>query len=370
MDFKREIYFDNSATSRYKPPAVISAVMRELKASANAGRSGHKSAIRSALLVEEARDSVKEITGNGNVIFTKNCTEALNLAIFGLKLKGEVITSVFEHNSVLRPLKMLEDNGDIKIRYIKPQTNTITLKEVVKLVAKDTKAIVLSEMSNVTGAVHEAEKISEFTNRNGITLVLDTAQSLGHIKTDYKNVNILASSGHKGLHAPQGTGFLYFKDGVKLNPLILGGTGTFGADLVQPSEAPEGYESGTLNTLGIAGLKEGIIWTLKNQEKIHKKTANLSALLIDGLKKINGIKLYSDNFNGVVSFNIANMPSTEVASILAEKNISVRSGIHCAPLAHRHINTLKQGAVRASVGWCNNEGNVEILLREVKKIAH
>jgi selenocysteine lyase/cysteine desulfurase len=366
----KEVYLDNAATTRFKPRAVGKEMLKNLRFSANPGRSGHKSGIDAAMTIENCRDNISLALGGGNVVFTKNCTEALNVALFGLNLSGEVVTSVCEHNSVLRPLKLLESKGHIRVKYIKPEKNIITLNSVTKMVNKDTRLVVLSEMSNVTGAVHEIEKIAQFLNGLDIKLVVDTAQSLGHTTTNYKNVHILAASGHKGLHGPQGTGFLCFKNGVKLNPLILGGTGTAGLSLEQPKTPPEGFESGTLNTLGIAGLNQGALWTFKNLAKITKNAANLSNYLLQELKAISNVEIYTKNASGVVTFNIKNTSSQDVANILdAEYNISVRAGLHCAPLMHRHLGTLQQGAVRASFGYDNTDADVEKLIEAVYNIA-
>lgn len=364
------IYLDNAATTRYKPRAVYKAIQFHLKYAANPGRSGHCDALQAAEAIETARDEVRKIAGDGHVIFTKNCTEALNVVLFGLKLRGEVITTVFDHNSVLRPLYKMSSDGMIQLKFVKPFGNTITSKEVSKLITKDTSLIVMSEMSNLTGAMHEAEEIAKKAHEAGIKIVLDTAQSMGHSNTDYSIFDAVCSSGHKGLHGPQGTGFLRFHDGLKIAPLLYGGTGIMGLNAAQPETLPEGLESGTLNTPGIAGLCEGIRWTVKHKEKIRKKTETLSRLMIDGLHEIKNVTVYTDNLNGVIAFNIKGTPSTDVSQKLdTDYGISVRSGLHCAPLAHRHIGTLQQGAVRASLGWNNNESDVKVFLRAVAELS-
>ncbi|MDR3185284.1 MAG: aminotransferase class V-fold PLP-dependent enzyme [Christensenellaceae bacterium] len=367
----KDIYLDNAATTRFKPRKATNAVIKTFKSSANPGRSSHSSAISLALIIEETRALISKHFGFSNVVFTKNCTEALNLAIFGSNLNGEVITSVFEHNSILRPLKKLESEKKIKIRFVKPASNEITVDEVIQILNSKTSAIILSEMSNVTGAIHEIEKIAKLAKENNVISIIDTAQSLGHLYTLYENVNILCASGHKGLHGPQGTGFLAFNESTRLNPLLYGGTGTMSISIEQPTSMIEGLESGTLNTLGIAGLKEGIEWTMSHIEAVRKHIHELSYILISNLRNISGITIYSDNLSGVISFNIGELASTFVSDILSKKyNISVRSGLHCAPLAHRHLGTLKQGTVRASIGWNNSINDIEKLISAIKSIKY
>ncbi|MDR2266609.1 MAG: aminotransferase class V-fold PLP-dependent enzyme [Christensenellaceae bacterium] len=359
----KQVYFDSAATSRFKPKCVIEAVKKELSYSSNPGRSGHTSAIKSALMIEQARDAVRLITGAGHVIFTKNCTEALNIAIFGSNLKGEVITSVFEHNSIIRPLKALELSGKIRVRYIKPSSNTITVDEVKKLITTHTSAIVISEMSNVTGAIHDTQNIFKLAKKYNILTILDIAQSTGHIFSDYSNVDIVCASGHKGLHGPQGTGFLHFKDHISLKPLILGGTGIMSLSEYHPNILPESLESGTLNSPGICGLKEGILWTHQRRHEIHCFLSTLSKLLLDGLRGLQLGDIYAEDGSFVISFNIGHTPSETVANILDNKyNIACRSGLHCAPLAHKHMGTKEQGAVRVSLGLNNTKKDVYKLI--------
>jgi len=301
-------------------------------------------------------------------VFTKNCTEALNLAVFGLHLKGEVLTTVFEHNSVLRPLKRLEAEGKIMLRIVRPAGAVVTAKDISPFLQKGVSLLAMAEQSNLTGARHDTEEISALAKSRGIPVLLDCAQSMGHTEADYKDADFISSSGHKGLHGPQGTGFLAYRD-HSLTPLLCGGTGTDSYNLFQPSAYPEGLESGTLNTLGIAGLAAGIRWTLAHKQKMQRKMEALSDRLIEGLKKMDGLRLLYGHGNGVVAFNIKNLPSGEVANILdTDYNIAVRSGLHCAPLAHRFFGTEKQGAVRASVGWGNTAEDIDNLLYAVDKI--
>lgn len=361
-------YLDNAATSRYKPFPVLRAVNKELRASANPGRGGHRNSINAAMTIEDCRKEVRRLTGMPNVVFTKNCTEALNLALFGMKLSGEVITTVFEHNSVLRPLKCLESEGKLSLRIIRPAGCVVTYKDIAPYLNSSTSLIVISEVSNVTGARHGIEDICAHAKAKCVPVLLDCAQSMGHTDADYSDADLIASSGHKGLHGPQGTGFLAFRD-IKISPLLYGGTGTDSYNLVQPHGYPEGLESGTQNTCGIAGLSAGIKWTLAHKAKTEAKTKALATLLLDGLKRLDGIKIYFEGTSGVVCFNVHNLPSSEVADILdTEYNISVRAGLHCAPLAHRYLGTEKQGGVRVSIGCGNTVSDINNLLSALEEI--
>lgn len=363
------VYLDNSATSRYKPPRVISQMEKTLRRSANPGRAGHGESIRASMKVEECREKVKDITFRGEVVFTKNCTEALNLAIFGLYKKGEIITSVYEHNSVLRPIEMLKSNG-AKVTYLHTPSGIIDSDTLKGKITKNTTLVVLQEMSNVTGTIQPIESLGALLKEYGIPFVVDCAQSLGHLKTNYTKVDCLCAPGHKGLHGPQGTGFITFRKGLDLKPLTYGGTGTDSGSLLQPRLAPEGYESGTLNLAGIVGLKEGIEFTCKNFKKIERNITRLSVRLLDGLSDIKGVRVYSDAPNGVISFNLLHLDSTEVADTLyREYGICVRAGLHCAPLLHRYQGTFKQGSVRASIGYNNTEKDIELLIGALRALA-
>ncbi len=360
------IYLDNSATSRYKPRAVITAVEKELKRSANSGRAGHGESLRALIKIEDCRDKVRSLTGMKEVVFTKSATEALNLAIFGSYQKGEIITSVYEHNSVLRPIEKLKERG-AKVTYLEAKNDVVTPTDLKLRINKNTSLVVLQEMSNLTGAIQDIESLGTLLAEYGIPFIVDCAQSMGHLKTNYKNVTMLTAPAHKGLHAMQGTGFLAFSGSVRLRPLIYGGTGTDSEKLTQPETFPEGYEAGTLNTPGIAGLKEGIKFTEKHFRQIDRKIKSLSLELIDELKKMENVKIYTRNLNGVIAFNVGDRSSTEVADVLDKKyNICVRAGLHCAPLYHKKLGTLKQGAVRVSFGWNNSSKDVESLVYALK----
>ncbi|MBO7177681.1 MAG: aminotransferase class V-fold PLP-dependent enzyme [Clostridia bacterium] len=370
LSLKPCIYLDNSATTRYKPKRVVRAVEKELIRSANAGRGGHRESIRTLTKIEECRERIRDITALPEVVFTKSCTEALNLAVFGLYKGGDIITSVYEHNSVLRPIERLKSKG-ASVTYLSAKDGIIEPSILKKHVNKKTSLVVLQEMSNVTGHIQPIESLGTLLKEYGIPFIVDGAQSLGHVRTNYKDVSCLTASAHKGLYAMQGTGFVAFQKGLDIEPLILGGTGTDGALLTQPKTIPEGYEAGTLGAPGIVGLKEGIDFTYSHFEQIAKKTFYLSKTLMDELQKIREVRLYTTSPNGVISFNIAQKSSTEVADYLdANYGICARPGIHCAPLYHRHLGTLHQGAVRVSLAYDTTEKDVETLLKAVKELVN
>lgn len=368
------IYFDNAATVRYKPQCVLDAVMREYIRSANPGRSGHNDSIDAALIVHRARESVKKLINNmdAEVCFTKNCTEALNLAILGtVRQGGHVITSVMEHNSILRPLNELKRDGRIKLTILDAPNGTVEPSKLVEKICSDTYLIALTHMSNVTGAINKIEEIGKITSGRGIILLVDAAQSLGHIPFDMRELgcDIVAAPAQKGLHGVQGAGFLCYSKRIKINPIMYGGTGTESENIFQPRTAPESLESGTQNTAGIAALGAGIEWTAKNFDKINTHIQNLSKRIIDGLKYYERVKLYTENLNGIISFEIKGLSSSEVADILNDRyDIAVRSGIHCAPYLHKSLNTLEKGLVRVSVGYNNNLRDVKRLLYAINEI--
>ena len=369
MFFDKEcIYLDESATSRFKPNCVIKRVEKELKNSANAGRGGHKAAIRALESIEECRDIVIRATFDCDVILTKSCTEALNIAILGGDYRGEVLTTVYEHNSVLRPLERLKRKG-IRVKYISAPDGVVTPEILKTNLSSDTSLVCIQEMSNVTGKIQPIDALGNFLSNYGIPFLVDGAQSLGRTDCDYSGVSMLAGAGHKGLHGPQGTGFLCVRKGIRLTPLLCGGTGTFSAGLNQPADIPEGFEAGTQNAPGYAGLSEGIKWTLKNKRRINKKITLLSEKALSALKAIDGVTLYSDEPNGVISFNVGDLSSSEVADIFdKDYSIAVRSGIHCAPLIHKSMGTLKRGAVRASFGYGNKSSDIDVLVAAIKDI--
>ncbi|HKL73375.1 MAG TPA: aminotransferase class V-fold PLP-dependent enzyme [Clostridia bacterium] len=363
------IYLDNSATSRYKPLCVKLACINELYHSANAGRSSHKASMRAALKIEDTRSTICKYFFDGNVVFTKNCTEALNLAIFGSNLSGQVITTIYEHNSVLRPLKYLEKTGKITLKIITLDKNDL-MNSLNNALNTPTSMVAISAMSNVNGYALPVEKMAKLIKEKSKAIILvDMAQAAGHIKLDYSNIDIIATSAHKSLHGIQGSGFLLAKNFIPLTPLILGGTGISGLSLDPPVIIPDSLEAGTANTIGISCLQKGITWTMKHYNKLHSKCLKLESFLIDGLREIPKVKIYGYG-NGIALFNIENQPSSDIGDILSQDyGICVRSGLHCAPLMHMHLGTKNTGAIRVSIGANNSNRDIEKLLDAVKEIA-
>ncbi|MDD4110935.1 MAG: aminotransferase class V-fold PLP-dependent enzyme [Clostridia bacterium] len=372
------IYLDNSATTRKKPQIVIDAVVKGLTIlSANPGRSGHIASLKLALAIGEIREKIKDFIGAPqpeNIIFTQNCTDSLNLAILGSARKGgHVITTAFEHNSTLRPLFELQKKGIIELTVVKPKnTFEITREDIEPYIKENTYLVTTIHVSNVDGAKSNINEIGKLCKDRGLLYLVDAAQSAGHecINMQKQNISLLALAGHKGLLGPQGIGVLAIGEDVRLNPIRYGGTGTESIRTYQPSEMPECFESGTIAGANILGLGAGVDFVIKNENNIKEKTEKLTVKLIQELKKIKGIKVYTDirNLNGVVGFNIRNIDSTIVSEYLNEKyKICVRSGLHCAPLKHRHWNTIEQGIIRVSLSYFNTEEDINQLIYALKK---
>ena len=372
------IYFDNSASTFIKPKQVISAVNDSLTLyTANPGRSGHNASIKSALMVEKARENIAKHFGLNiiqNVIFTQNCTIALNMAIFGYTKRGcHIIATENEHNSVLRPLEKLKKDGVIEydIAYQHNPTG-ITLNDILPYVKNNTSMIICNHISNVNGAKAEIDEIGKFCKSKNILFMLDCAQSCGHekINMEEQNINLLAFAGHKGFYAPQAIGGLLINTDKEISPILHGGTGTNSLELFQPSSLPERLESGTLSSHLIAGLNAGLNFVESHFEEIKYKLDDLSTYLNFELNKLD-FKVYTqpENSSGVIAFNIDDFDSSEIATILNERyGICVRGGYHCAPLKHKALKTLDQGAVRVSLSYFNTFSEIQHLLYALKNI--
>lgn len=370
------IYFDNAATTRFKPRSVRKAADRALKKSSNPGRSSHKDAIDAARAIQRTRDEIAAFVHakRHTVTFTKNCTEALNLALLGTaKLGGHVVTTAFEHNSVLRPLYMLKKEGLISMTVVEPAKDlTLDPAAIENAINDKTYLVAVTGMSNVTGYVPPLFEIGEICAKHGTLFAVDGAQSLGHVRTDMENcgIDLLCGAGHKGLHGAPGTGFLVSSKKVFVQPIEYGGTGTQSDDLRQPALAPESLESGTLNTVGIAALLEGIKWTSDHFEKINSEISEISLVLHEELGKIPKVKTYSAAGSPIVSFEIEGKNGGEIADRLNEEfGIGVRYGLHCAPLIHKAIGSEKRGLIRASVGYGNTKKEAIKLIRAIEIIA-
>ncbi|MBR6736979.1 MAG: aminotransferase class V-fold PLP-dependent enzyme [Clostridia bacterium] len=372
------IYFDNAATGGFKPSAVTESVFSAVKyLCANPSRSSHKLAYLAGDCVYKTRSKLSSFfnaVSPSHVVFTKNCTEALNTAILGSNVKGEVLTTVFEHNSVLRPLYYLEKKGDITIKIIEPENGRfITASDVIKNFSSRTKMVIVSGASNVTGEVNEIEKIGAFLKDKNAVYLVDGAQLGGHYPIDVQRFNIdyLCLACHKGLYSIMGLGALIFSSKVKPLPLTMGGTGTETFNLNQPDVYPERLESGTLNLPAICSLEEGLLYLEKNADFIREYLTNLTDYLTVKLCEISGVTVYTrKNPVGITAFSIAGIDSNEVSELLSSKyDIAVRGGFHCAPLTHKFLNTQDSGLVRASICPHNTKREVNALISAIKDIS-
>ncbi len=375
------IYLDNSASTYFKPKEVVKAVTDALlHFSANPGRSGHSASIKTALKVEETREKIAvhfNAESAQNIIFTQNCTQALNIAILGsAKTNGHVICTENEHNSVLRPLEHLKKQGIIDYSIAtQEESNGIHLDDIKKHVQDNTYMIICNHISNVNGAQADIKSIGNFCKEKGIIFLVDGAQSGGHLKIDIKenNIDYLTIAGHKGFYAPQSIGALIMNSYFRPEPISFGGTGTNSLELYQPDIFPEKLESGTISTPLILGLSAGIDFIENCFNEINNKIDDLTTYLNYELTNMGyGIKVYTEpeNATGVLAFNIAEIDSGEIANILNEKyDICVRGGYHCAPLKHKALGTIGQGAVRVSISYFNTFTEIQKLITAVKHIA-
>lgn len=362
------IYLDNAATSFFKPKGVYEAIRYDLSHSANSGRSAHRYATDCAVKIEKTREYLLEKLGadeDYSVIFTKNCTEALNLAIFGYLKNGmTAVTTANEHNSVLRPLYELAKRGVINLVVVEQDEDGRISSTALAEKAENADLLVVGHASNVTGAIVNLAEIGEKLRHSKVKILVDGAQSVPILSPEIKSnrIDMLACPGHKGLHGMQGTGFLIVKKDASITPLIYGGTGVFSENVYQSSLIPEDYEAGTLFAGGISALLAGAKWSFDN---LPSTRYNVNRLTTECVRRLNGLgaKTYViDTAVGIVSFNFDGIDSTEVANFLSEKDIAVRSGLHCAPLVHRFLGTTEQGAVRVSFGADNTDRDLYILL--------
>lgn len=376
------IYLDNAATSFPKPDIVYDSILQAMKEyGANPGRSGHKLALKAGRALFNTRELLSKlfnIDDPMNIIFTSNCTDSLNLGLKGILNPGDhVITSSMEHNSVLRPLKTLEESG-IEVTIIQcSKDGTINIEDIKKSIKSNTKLIVTTHASNLTGTIFPIDEIGYIAKEKGIIYMVDAAQSAGVYDIDVKamNIDILAFPGHKSLLGPQGTGGIYIKDGLDIKPLKEGGTGSQSNLLEQPDILPDRFESGTPNTPGIVGLGSGVKYILERGiHEIRAHEEELTKHFMDELKKIPNVKLYGPcdikKQAPVVSLNIGEEDSSEISYILDQEfDIAVRPGLHCAPLAHKTIGTFEQGTVRFSIGLFNTHEDIERAIKAIKAIS-
>ena len=372
------IYLDNSASTLIKPKEVQQMVGLALnKYSANPGRSGHKASLITANQVEYIREKIAEMMGSSHferVIFTQNCSDSLNLAILGsVRKNGHIICTENEHNSVLRPLEYLKQTGVIEYSIAKQSSSIgITIEDIKKELKNNTYLIICNHISNVNGDTAEIEKIGQFCRKNNLLFLVDGAQSGGHeeINMEKQNIDMLALAPHKGFYSLQGLGVLLFSERVDINPIRFGGTGTNSLELKQPDIYPEKLEVGTIPTPAILAFGGGINFVEKNYREIREKLDDLTTFLHYELAKL-PVKIYTNpqNSNGVLSFNLPNIHSNDVSSLLDQKyGICTRGGYHCAPKKHEALGTLDTGAVRISLSYFNTINDIQHLINSLKHL--
>lgn len=371
------IYLDNAATSHPKPECVYERVDFALRNSANPGRGAYSLAMDSARMVFMCRKKIQDFINaesTRNIILTKNCTEGLNIAIFGSLSPGDhVITTVLEHNSILRPLHEMKSRG-VMVTYVNPDGDLT--KNILKELRPETRMVAISHVDNLVGYKKDLQKIGQNLGSE-ILFLVDCAQSIGHEKIDCQKMKIdmLASPGHKSLFGPMGTGFLYIKDPDLVTKFMVGGTGSESQSPIQPDFSPDKFEAGTINVPGFAGLEAGIEFIEKEGiEKIQKKVHENARKLFTSFSKIEGVKVYSiggvKTITSVVSINIDGMDSGEVSDILArEFDITTRSQMHCAPLNHLYFGTQTIGMVRFSPGYFTTDEEIDSAINAIKIIA-
>ena len=369
------IYFDNAATTFYKPQSVIDTAVSALKEySFNPRRGGHKQALVLEEKIFEVRKKMSILTGclEENIVFCLNCTQALNMAILGhAKRGGHVVTTATEHNSVIRPLYHLKSHGIIDVSVATPNRDGIVECQTIKnLLRNNTYMVVVNHVSNVTGQAQEIANIGAMLKKYpDVLFVVDSAQSMGFLDCDVTRTgaHILAIPSHKGLHSIQGCGVLAFRQGCMPRPILYGGTGSDSHLLWQPLTS-DGLEAGTLPTPAILCLSKAIDWWADNFATNSIKVQELNKKLYEGLE-ILGVTLYSKpNKCGICAFNIADVDSSSVADLLAQKDIAVRGGLHCAPLMHKWLRTDKQGVVRVSLSAQNTVEEVYTFLNVLEDI--
>ena len=358
------LYLDNAATSFPKPESVYQAVqhaMREIGASP--GRGGYRRSLEAGRLLFQAREAAAGLFSIGDssrIIFTHSATESLNMALMGTLSPGDhVVTTSMEHNSLLRPLHLLHRNGVIELTIVTAGADgRVDPDDIRRVVTSQTRMIACCHVSNVSGTIQPVADISSIAREAGALFLLDAAQSAGSIPIDVNalSVSLLAVPGHKGLYGPQGTGLLYVAPGVSVRPLLAGGTGSNSMSEEQPESFPDGFEAGTHNLAGIAGLKAGIEFVLeRGVSAIGGHEARLVNAARDALAGIAGITLSGpsdpNNRAGVLSFTALSKDAASLAYELDQRfDIAVRSGLHCAPRAHRTLGTFPAGTVRMSPG--------------------
>lgn len=370
------IYLDHAATGGNKAPSVMSAVLAAMRCCANPGRSGHKLSLAAAERVFACRELLSSLFcgyGFERVVFTKNCTEALNLAILGTLKQGDhAVTTCLEHNSVLRPLEALKRAGVIEYD-VAPLTNGRLLPEsIAELIKPNTRMAVVTAASNVTGEAPPLAKIKKLLPEN-VLFVVDGAQGAGHLPLSMKEqgLDALALAGHKGMGGIQGSGALLFSERMEISPILFGGTGSESFDLGMPAFYPDRLESGTLSYPAVCSLYEGALLVKSRREEWAGKLERTTAFVLEGLGGLKGYTAFFEpNACGICSFRHARLSSETIAGELSEQyGICVRGGLHCAPLIHKALGDFPDGLVRASFSPEQGKKEAKALLCALKEIA-
>ena len=377
------IYLDNAATTRQKPQQVIDAVVKAMTTMGNAARGAHGSSLEAARKVYDTRCKLAKLFGckrPDHVIFTCNSTEALNIAISGiLNSSDHVITTVLEHNSVLRPLYRLESEKKITLSFVSAdKQGRPCMAEFESLIQDNTRAIVCTHASNLTGEIIDLVEVGRIAKKHGLLLIVDASQTAGcvPIDMDAMNIDVLCFTGHKGIYGPQGTGGLCIREGVEIRPFKVGGSGIHSYMKEQPEEYPTRLEAGTLNSHGLMGLSAALDFLEETGiDTIAEKEHQLMMRFYHGIANLPGVTVYGDFSEGhartaVVTLNIRDYDSSAVADELSEcYDIATRAGAHCAPRMHEALGTVEQGAVRFSFSWFTTEEEVEAAIAAVREIA-
>ena len=376
------IYLDNAATSYPKPEPVYRAAEQAMRIAANPGRSAHRMALDAARMVYRVREQTAEWFGLDDplrVVFTANATEALNFAILGMAGHGgHVVTTSMEHNSVLRPLHALESAGKIRCTVVEASPKgLVSPEDIGSAICADTVLVIVNHASNVLGTVQQVREIGRICRSAGKPLLVDASQSAGIFPLDMvrDGISLLAAPGHKSLFGMQGTGVLLLGEGVELEPVLRGGTGSLSSELDQPGYLPDLLESGTLNVPGIASLGAGLSW-LREQgpEAVREAEQRAERQFLEQLGGNRAVTIYGPQDRRtcapVVSLNIAGMDCAQAAARLdQEYGIAVRAGLHCAPLAHRTAGTFPEGSVRFSFGPFHTGKEIERAAQAVLELA-
>ena len=378
------IYLDSGATTFPKPEEVYLAMDQFFRNyGVNPGRSGYDLCIEAGSVLEETRKLLTQFfngTDPNRLIFAYNATDALNLAIFGLLKEGDhVITSNIEHNSVLRPIYHLYKFGGVEVDHVPfDSKGFVDPDEFARRIKKNTKLVAINHASNVIGTLQPVKEIGELCRERGITVLVDTAQSAGKIPVNMEEMNadVVAFTGHKSLLGPMGIGGLYVREGIEIRHTRAGGTGVRSAIRTHLYEYPYRLEYGTPNLPGIAGLNAGVKWVLKEGiSKIHEREMKLLHMLRDGLREIEGVTMYCQedltNHVSILSFNVDGLEAGDTGTMLdVDYNIATRTGLHCAPLVHEQLGTVKiHGSVRFGIGPFNTPEDIEAAIKAVGEIA-